>query len=122
MTVYCVTELGTKIDVSSAYVYGDMYYVNSRYVFSDELKNDRPPRGFILNIDKAADAFDPRKDYLLLAGDHLQMMMMASALAIRYVEFYVLRYEREAKGYVPILIGQSNIGTSDAQDRAQVSR
>lgn len=105
MTVFVVHELSSKIDISSASLYGDVHYVNQRYIFADELKNDRPPKGFDTNIRKTALAFVPRKDYLLIAGDHLQIVMLASALTEAHGGFYVLRYEREAKGYVPVQIG-----------------
>ena len=105
MTVYAAHELSSKTDISSAAVYGDIYYVNHRYIYADELKNDRPPKGFDDNVQRVADNFVPRKDYLLIAGDHLQIIMLASALTSRHDGFYVLRYEREAKGYVPVLIG-----------------
>lgn len=105
MTVYVVHELPPKVDVSSAAVYGDLVYVNHRYIFADELKNDRPPKGFADNVFKAAANFNPKKDYLLIAGDHLQLVMMAAELSGMHDGFYVLRYEREAKGYVPVQIG-----------------
>lgn len=105
MTVYVVHELSAKTDISSAAVYGDIHYINHRYIYADELKNDRPPKGFDDNIRRTAEGFVPRKDYLLIAGDHLQLVMLASALTEMHDGFYVLRYEREAKGYVPVMIG-----------------
>lgn len=105
MTVYAAHELSAKTDISSAAVYGDIRYVNHRYIYADEIKNDRPPQGFNENIQRVAQSFMPRKDYLLIAGDHLQIVMLASALSEMHSGFYVLRYEREAKGYVPIMIG-----------------
>ena len=108
MTVFVTNTLDKKIDLASAVSYGDLYYINHRYVFIDELNGNSPPSGFQKNIDEAADRFQPRKDYLLIAGDHLQIVMMTAALAIRYDSFFVLRYDREARGYMPILIGNTN--------------
>lgn len=105
MTVLVAHELSDKVDISSALTYGDVKYVNHRYIYADELDGDRPPRGFKENVDLAADGFQPKKDYLLIAGDHLQLVMISAALSERYTGFYVLRYEREAKGYIPVMIG-----------------
>lgn len=105
MTVYAAHELSAKTDVSSAAMYGDIRYVNHRYIFADEIKADRPPKGFEDNIHKTMEGFIPRKDYLLIAGDHLQIVMLVNALTEMHPGFYVLRYEREAKGYIPIMIG-----------------
>lgn len=105
MTVYAAHELSSKVDVSAAAVYGDIHYINHRYIYADELKGDKPPKGFDENIRRIAEGFIPRKDYLLIAGDHLQIVMLASALTEMHTGFYVLRYEREAKGYVPVMIG-----------------
>lgn len=105
LTVYAAHELSTKTDISSAAVYGDIRYVNHRYIYADEIKGDRPPKGFDENIRKTMEGFNPKKDYLLIAGDHLQIVMLVHALAEMFAGFYVLRYEREAKGYIPVMIG-----------------
>lgn len=105
MTVFVVHQLSPKTDISSAAVYGDLKYVNHRYIYADELDGDRPPKGFLDNVHKTAEGFMPRKDYLLIAGDHLQLVMMASALTECHMGFTVLRYEREAQGYIPVTIG-----------------
>ena len=105
MTVFVAHELSDKVDISGALTYGDVKYINHRYIYADELLGDSPPKGFKENVALAADGFDPKKDYLLIAGDHLQLVMLSAALAERYTGFYVLRYEREAKGYIPVKIG-----------------
>lgn len=105
MAVYVTHELSSSIDISSAEVYGDVMYVNHRYIYADEVKQDRPPKGFLENTQRAANNFNPKKDYLLIAGDNLQLVMMVSALTEAHSGFYVLRYEREAKGYLPVMIG-----------------
>lgn len=104
MTVYAAHEL-PKIDVTGAAVYGDIHYVNHRYIYADELNGDKPPKGFDENIRRAMGGFIPRKDYLLIAGDHLQIVMLVNALSEMQSGFYVLRFDREAKGYIPIMIG-----------------
>lgn len=106
MTVFVVHELSPKTDISSAAVYGDIRFINHRYIFADELDGDKPPKGFYDSILRSAADFLPKKDYLLIAGDHLQLVMMASALTELHAGFTVLRYEREAKGYIPVTIGE----------------
>lgn len=104
MTIYAVHPLG-KTDVSSALVYGDVEYVNHRYIFADEIAEGKPPAGFWKNIHGHLGEFNPNLDYLLIAGDHLQLLMITAWLAKRYDEFRVLRFDREAGGYVAVTIG-----------------
>lgn len=105
MTVYVVTRLGTKIDLSAALVYGDIEHINSKYVYSDELDLDGGlPIEVLKNIYRIVDKYDPDHDYLLIAGDHLQLVAMAALLSARWGVFSVLRYDREAEGYVKATI------------------
>ena len=108
MAVYVTHELSPKIDISSAAVYGDLTYINHRYIYADELKDDKPPKGFSDNIQRMAFDFMPKKDYLLIAGDNLQLVMAVAALSEAHEGFFVLRFEREANGYLPVKIG--NVG------------
>lgn len=105
MTVYVVNRLGTKIDLSSALVYGDVEHINSKYVFSDELDVDGGlPIGVLNNLERVVDKYEPDYDYLLIAGDHLQLVAMSAMLAVRWGMFKVLRYDREAGGYAVAVI------------------
>jgi len=62
-------------------------------------------------LDAAIRAFDPGRDYLLLVGDHIQVAALCAGLGARYGAFTVLRYDRQARGYVPVRI-QPNWGPS----------
>lgn len=104
MTVFAVHPLG-KTDVSSALVYGDIEYINHRYIFADEIDDGKPPVGFWKNINDHLSEFRSNMDYLLIAGDHLQLLMATAWLASRLDDFRVLRYDREAGGYVAVTIG-----------------
>lgn len=107
MTVYAVHPLGKAVDVSTALVYGNLKYINRRYVYSDEIgEGNRAPSQVEEAILTAADDFRPQNDYLLIAGDHLQMLMLAVALSTRHGEFNVLRFDREAAGYISVKIGE----------------
>lgn len=104
MTVWVVHPVRESLD--AALQYGALRYINGRYVNADELAGDgRLPLGFRDNLYAAAQAFDPEDDYLLIAGDHLQLIQATYELVIRYDQFRVLRYDRIAQGYFPVTIG-----------------
>lgn len=92
------------LNISAAENFGDLHYVNDRYIYGDEIDGHNPPFGFRRNIERAAVQFDPKHDYLLLVGDDLQKVMLASQLARLYPSFNVLRYDRQAEGYFPVRI------------------
>lgn len=92
------------VNISSAEAYGDLRFVNKGYVFIDEVENEQLPPAFVNNMLRAVDAFDPEEDYLLIAGDHLQLIALSALLADRWGRFKVLRYDREARGYASIEI------------------
>lgn len=93
-------------DLSPAMSYGTLVFVNRRYIYADELGvNNRIPvnvRNLMLD---AVDRFDPKEDYLLLSGDHLQMAHLCALLGQRYGSFRVLRWDKMAGGYYEVLIG-----------------
>ena len=107
MTVYAVHPLGDKTDISSALTYGEVEYINMGYIFADYVREERPPRGFTSAMQLAADKFDQGSDYLLIAGDHLQLILMAAILNETVGDFAVLRFDREAKGYLPVIISSN---------------
>ena len=105
MSVVVVHPIQNRdVDISSAESYGDLVMINSRYIFIDEVEDEQLPQPFVNNMLRAVDKFDPEEDYLLIAGDHLQLLVMSALLATRWGRFKVLRYDREAKGYAPIEI------------------
>lgn len=104
MTVLAVHPVHDK-DLTGALRYGEVSYINNRYVYADELGDDgslpdEPHRRLLA----AAGHFDPARDYMLIAGDHLQMVALAAALGRRCEAFNALRYDREARGYVSVKI------------------
>ena len=103
MAVYAVHPI-KELDISGALAYGEVLYSNRRYVYADELEGTNIPAAFFSKMERVVDNFDPDQDYLLIAGDHLQIVAMAALLAARWGGFKVLRYDREAKGYVLITI------------------
>lgn len=111
-TVFAVHRV--KEDVSPAEAYGSVRYVNSRYVYPDETVNNRIPANVQTKLEKAVDEFDPDHDYVLIAGDHLQLIAFAALLANRWGDFKVLRFDREAGGYYPLTITIGNY-TNDFQ-------
>jgi len=103
--IYIVHPL-RNIDISAALPYGEPYYINTRYVYPDEIGEDgRIPSPFRTNIYAAASRFDPAKDYLLIgAGDDLQLTEFIAVLSSYGNAFRVLRYDRKAEGYLPVTI------------------
>ena len=105
MSVLVAHTLSNKdVDISSAEAYGDLKLVNSRYIFIDEMEDEQLPSAFVTNMLRAVDVFDPDLDYLLIAGDHLQLIALSALLASRWGRFKVLRYDRKAGGYAPVEI------------------
>lgn len=105
LSVLVVHPIANKdLDITSAAPYGELQWVNNRYIFIDEVEDEQLPKSFVINMLRAVDCFDPDMDYLLIAGDHLQLMAMSAMLASRWGRFKVLRYDRQAKGYAPVEI------------------
>lgn len=107
MSVFVVHPLGNKdINMTAALEYGEAVFVNTRYVYPDELEgedNDLPVSVYDKML-RAVDKFDPEADFLLIAGDHLQLLAMALLLGSRWGRFRALRFDRQAQGYVPVCI------------------
>lgn len=103
MTVYFVHPIDD--DVSSARQYGEIKTINYRFVFPDELQADgQLPPIFISKMANAVAEFNPDQDFLAIAGDQLQVAFMSAALAVLFAQFRLLRYDRQARGYVPVTI------------------
>ena len=99
-----------SVDVSAARVWGSVAYVSQGgYIYTDELTKTASDY-FLPPVRASRDAidmmskFDPLKDYVLIAGDHLQMMIVTAKLTRLFDKFVALRYDRKAEGYVPVLI------------------
>jgi hypothetical protein len=103
MTVWLVNSV--KDDTSAALKWGEIRWISPRYIYGDELDEDgNIPPDFYVGMQSAANAFNPTDDYLLIAGDHLQLVTMAAMLGTRHPKFRVLRYDRQAQGYLPVWV------------------
>ena len=112
MTVYVVNEV--RDDLSAAHKFGRIEYINSYYVHGDELVQQLPleaetdvydwtiPPGYMANMHRIVQLFNPGVDYLLIAGDHLQLLAMSALLASWCDSFMVLRYDRKILDYIPV--------------------
>ena len=110
MSVFVVHPINDKgVDISAAKVYGELSFINPRYIYIDELSDGDLPTDYRSKMMKVVDQWDPEEDYLLIAGDHLQIIAMSALLAARWGVFMALRYDRQAKGYAV-----ANIETRDA--------
>lgn len=91
-------------DVSAATEFGTVRRINKRYLYGDEISEDgRMPEPFLQNLRDAARDFRPAVDYMMIAGDQLQVVALAAMLA-QYGEFRVLRWDRNARGYFPVVM------------------
>lgn len=109
-TVFVVNP--TNDDVSAAKKFGDLYHINHRYIFPDDLDPQQTgvkmvPKSFIHNMREAVRGFNPACDYLLIVGDHLQLIAFVAQLVAEYYTmsgFAVLRYDRETGEYIPVWV------------------
>jgi hypothetical protein len=95
--------------MAPALSYGPIRYVYTRYVYPDDLEElgetpeaFSPPQDINRLYMHAAFEFKPAADHLLIAGDHLQLLMFAGHLTTLWGQFRVLRYDRQAEGYLPV--------------------
>lgn len=105
MTVFVVH--GVRDDISPARRFGSLRLVNHAYVHGDELERtvdekNEIPREYRKNMDRCVDEFNPATDYLLIAGDHLQLLALTALLAGRFGYLDVLRYDRQLNDYIPV--------------------
>lgn len=102
-TVWVVHPVRVMID--SARQWGTFRYINRRYVYPDELSPEgRLPPDFKGPLDKASREFLPSQDWLLVVGDQLQLLYLTSRLARLHPEFKILRFDRFADGYLPVVM------------------
>ncbi len=108
MTVFAVNMM--KDDISKAAAYGDIKFINLKYVYGDELEQATNGEQYMprSSWEKLADCvhfqFDHNKDFLLIAGDHLQLVAISALLGKQFPYFKVLRWDRQAAGYIPVTI------------------
>lgn len=119
MTVYVAHEV--KDDIRAAERFGELRYVNKFYVHGDELEQvrlDVPgandgvsvkyedvnviPRGYTMNMERCVVKFQPGRDYLLIAGDHLQLLALTALLINKAGFLDVLRWDRQLRDYIPV--------------------
>ena len=97
-----------KQDTSSANQFGEFVYINHRFIYADQILPDLSINSsFLDHMWCAALDFDTDEDYLLMAGDHLQVAQMCVYLGQVWGRFNVLRYDRIAKGYFPVRMDEA---------------
>lgn len=109
MTVWVLHPV--EHDLSAAEEFGTIRYIADRYVYIDQLgENGELPRENNMRLDAVASQFDTGKDYFLLVGDQLQSAVFIAKLIYHHLDewigcsFRVLRYDKKAGGYAPVLI------------------
>lgn len=105
MTVYLVCPLSTaNVDMSQMQQFGNLETINSRYVFGDEIVDNKLPFEFLHKLRAVASVFHPAQDYVLIGGDHVQFAYLVAILGAEHGVVKVLRWDRPARGYVPITL------------------
>lgn len=84
-------------------------HVNRRFVYTDEIYGDRVPMSFRTHLHEAADEFRPDTDYVMLAGDPVQLVLFVAILLKRHGRISTLRWDRLVEGYVRIDIGNYDL-------------
>lgn len=109
-------------DIAPALNWGRFEFINAGYANPNDVVNNGLSQEIMKNLISAAQHFDNRKDFLLIAGDHLQLMQMSFLLAERNKPYTVLRWDRHANGYYPVHMVFSRIThpLSRRDDRARV--
>jgi len=83
--------------------YGVVRSITTKAIFPDNA-NIRIGE-FISRIHKFIRKYDPRKDYLVMAGHPVYIAMIAAYLAARgHKEIRVLQYDRDEKTYYPLIL------------------
>lgn len=92
-------------DLSAALRYGIIRYVNKSFLYPDQLggpKGDELPPNIITALNDASSLFDVDRDHLMMIGDYVQMVTMAVMIAGKCLSYRVLRYDRQAEGYISV--------------------
>src|SRR5262245_43929251 len=106
--VYVVTPVPDSYDLTSARQYGTIRHINSRYIYGDELNGETIPLAFHRSLLRAAEEFNPAADFLLMGPvDHIQQAVFTAMLGATHERFRALRWDRLAKGYLPIMVSTS---------------
>jgi hypothetical protein len=108
MTVWVAHEV--KDDIRPAERFGELRYVNKFYIHGDELGQasigpstfNAIPAGYWANMRRCYAEFHPGADYLLIAGDHLQLLALTALLVGKRGFLDVLRWDRQLRDYIPV--------------------
>lgn len=90
--------------MSPAENFGTLETINTRYVYGDEIVAEKLPARFFYNLEAAARKFNTDEDYVLIGGDHVQFAFLMALVASQHGEVRVLRWDRMARGYVPVML------------------
>ena len=107
-------------DIAPAHNWGDLRFINAGYANPNDVINRCLSREIMENLITAARDFNSNKDFLLIAGDHLQLMQMSFLLAERSKAYTVLRWDRHANGYYPVRIIFTTHPLQRRDDRARI--
>lgn len=93
-----------RVNITPALSWGELRFINKQYLFADDLDDDHPPQPMLDALRRCADVFNPKLDFVLIAGDHAQLVIFGAMLAVRHPYFRMLRYDRQAQAYYPVRV------------------
>ena len=115
MTVYLAHELESpklRDSIRPAAKFGEIRCANRFYIHGDELEqvgtDNFIPSGYRVNMERVASEFNPDQDFLLIVGDHLQVLALACILVTRHGYVTVLRWDRLMGEYIPVRLGSAS--------------
>lgn len=94
------------LNINDAKRFGELRCVapEGRYLFGDQVDDLAIPDFMRQELQACAEVFDPDNDFLLLAGDHAQLIILGAMLTARHGKFTMLRFDRLQRGYFPIKV------------------
>lgn len=113
MAVFIINDGGAKVarsrDYSDAQRFGDLVVVSRKSIYPDDLDaSDRITGQIFHDLDRAAQEFDPKVDYILPVGDVTQLLQFVTLVISRgnLDPIQTLRYDRETERYYPVVLKQ----------------
>lgn len=108
--IYVVHPIRERnVDITPALCWGELRFINKQYLFADDLDDDHPPQPMLDALQRCAEVFNPKTDFVLIAGDHAQLIIFSAMLAVRHPYFRMLRYDRQAQAYYPVRVPGSRV-------------
>lgn len=98
-----------KQDLIKAERYGSLRYINSYFTCMDDLVRGMLMPSMLERMNCAANELDPDRDWVLLVGDHAQLMQFVFFLGEKRKQPRLLRWDRRAFAYYPVQLTVASV-------------